>query len=99
MFDNAAILVGSYAAMSAGMSVAVAKMSPWMGPKLRHLFSGASPLAVLLAFRLEGGPSTVLTSMDLFAAGGLVALGVAVSSAVGKIVPTRVAPKSRLESR
>ena len=89
MLDSVPFLIASYAAMSAGMSLAVRKVSPTMGPRLRHLFAGAAPLAVLLAIRLEGGPSTTLYGMDLFGAAGLAVLGVATSSMVGKLVPTR----------
>ncbi len=99
MFDTAAFVMGSYAAMSAGMSGAIARLSPTIGPRLRHLFAGASPLGVLLAIRLEGGPSTTLHGMDLFAAGGLVVLGVVTSSVVGKFVPTQGTEGNKLSSR
>ena len=99
MIDNAAFLIGSYGAMAAGLSVTVAKVSPTIGPKLRHLFSGAAPLAAVLATRLGGADSIVLHGMDLFAAGGLVVLGVATSSAVGKVVPTVGAKDRKLLSR
>ena len=99
MLDSVPFLIASYAAMSAGMSLAVRKVSPTMGPRLRHLFAGAAPLAVLLAIRLEGGPSTTLDGMDLFGAGGLLALGVATSSLVGRYLPTRKAGESQLPSR
>lgn len=99
MLDTAAFLIGSYAAMSAGMSVAVAKFSPSIGPRLRHLFSGASPLAAVLAARLEAGPSTTLHGMDLFAAGGLVILGVVTSNVVGRFMPAGGRDEKRLSSR
>ncbi|NNC52856.1 MAG: hypothetical protein EX258_09725 [Sphingomonadaceae bacterium] len=99
MIDTAAFVIGSYAAMSASMSAFVAKVSPTIGPRLRHLFAGASPLAVLLAVRLEGGPSTTLDSMDLFSAGGLVVLGVVTSSVVGKFIPTANSDRKKLTSR
>lgn len=62
-------------------------------------FAGASPLAVLLAVRQEGGPSTTLDSMDLFSAGGLVVLGVMTSSVIGKFVPTATSDREKLTSR
>ncbi|QZD89783.1 hypothetical protein K3148_13445 [Qipengyuania aurantiaca] len=99
MIESAAFLMGTYAAMSAGMSVAVAKLSPSIGPKLRHIFAGASPLAAVLAVRLEGAPSTTLDSMELFGAGGLVILGVVTSNVVGKFVPVRGKEQERLSSR
>ncbi|WP_157799515.1 hypothetical protein [Qipengyuania seohaensis] len=99
MLDSVPFLIASYAAMSAGMSLAVRKVSPAMGPRLRHLFAGAAPLAVLLAIRLEGGPSTTLDALDLFGAGGLLVLGVATSSVVGKFFPTRGVGDNKLPSR
>ncbi|MBY6128955.1 hypothetical protein KUW15_09525 [Qipengyuania aquimaris] len=96
---DAAFLMGSYAAMSAGMSAMIAKVSPSIGPRMRHLFAGSSPLAVLLAMRLEGGPSTTLDSMDLFSAGGLLILGIITSSAVGKVIPTQGADRKKLSAR
>ena len=98
MLDSVPFLIASYAAMSAGMSLAVRTVSPSMGPRLRHLFAGAAPLAVLLAIRLEGGPSTTLDGMDLFGAGGLLVLGVATSSLVGRLLPTRSAGENQLSS-
>lgn len=88
LIDNAAFLIGAYGAMAAGLSITVAKISPTIGPRLRHLFSGAAPLAVVLATRLTASNSVTLQGMDLFAAGGLVILGVATSNAIGKLVPT-----------
>ena len=99
MLDSVPFLIASYAAMSAGMSLAVRTVSPSMGPRLRHLFAGAAPLAVLLAIRLEGGPSTTLDGLDLFGAGGLLALGVATSSLIGRLLPTRSAGENQLPSR
>lgn len=99
MFDNAIFVIGSYAAMSASMSAFIAKVSPTIGPRLRHLFAGAAPLAILLAVRLEGGPSTTLDGMDLFSAAGLVALGIATSSVVGKFVPSATTENKKLTSR
>jgi hypothetical protein len=98
VLDSVPFLIASYAAMSAGMSLAVGKVSPSMGPRLRHLFAGAAPLAVLLAIRLEGGPSTTLDGMDLFGAGGLLVLGVTTSSLVGRLLPTRSAGENQLSS-
>jgi hypothetical protein len=99
MIDTAAFLIGSYGAMAAGLSVTIAKVSPTIGPRMRHLFSGAAPLAAVLATRLGGADSIVLEGMDLFAAGGLVAVGVVTSSAVGKIVPTAEAKDCKLLPR
>lgn len=99
MFDDAIFVIGAYAAMSASMSAFIAKVSPTIGPRLRHIFAGAAPLAILLAVRLEGGPSTTLEGMDLFSAGGLVALGIATSSVVGKFAPSATAGKKKLTSR
>jgi hypothetical protein len=99
MIDNAIFLAGSYAAMAAGLSVTVAKVSPTIGPRLRHLFSGAAPLAAVLATRLTAADSVTLQGMDLFAAGGLVVLGVATSSVVGKFVPTAAAKDRRISAR
>lgn len=94
MFDHAAILMGVYASMSAGMSVAVAKVSPSIGPRLRHLFAGTAPLALVLAVRMGGADSVTLQGMDLFATGGLAALGMATSSVMGKFVPTQSVAQS-----
>ena len=76
MFDNAIFLAASYAAMSAGLSATVAKVSPTIGPRLRHLFAGTAPIAAVLGMRLTEADSVTLQGMDLFAAGGLVVLGV-----------------------
>mgnify|MGYP001232956929 FL=1 len=99
MIDNAAFLIGTYGAMAAGLSVTIAKVSPTIGPRLRHLFAGAAPLAPVLATRLTAADSVVLQGMDLFAAGGLVILGVVTSSAMGKFVPTVGAKDRKLLSR
>lgn len=99
MIDSAAFLIGAYGAMAAGLSVTVARVSPTIGPKLRHLFSGAAPLAAVLATRLTAADSVVLQGMDLLAAGGLVVLGVTTSSVVGKFVPTAGARERKLTAR
>ncbi|KWV96233.1 hypothetical protein [Erythrobacter sp. AP23] len=99
MIDNAVFLIAAYGAMTAGLSATVAKVSPSIGPKLRHLFSGAAPLAAVLAARLEGADSVTLQGMDLFAAGGLVVFGVLTSSVVGKFVPSQQTGEKRLTSR
>jgi hypothetical protein len=99
MIDNAVFLIAAYGAMAAGLSATVAKVSPSIGPKLRHLFSGAAPLAAVLAARLDGADSVTLQGMDLFAAGGLVVFGVITSSVVGRFVPTQQAGEKRLTSR
>ena len=52
MIDNVVFLAGSYAAMAAGLSAVVAKVSPSIGPRLRHLFAGGAPLAAVLGARL-----------------------------------------------
>lgn len=99
MIDNAAFLIGAYGAMAAGLSLTVAKVSPTIGPRLRHLLSGAGPLAAVLAMRLTEADSVTLQGMDLFAAGGLVVLGVVTSSVVGKFVPTGGAKNPELTAR
>lgn len=88
MLDNAAVLIGAYGAMTVGLSIAVAKISPMIGPRLRHLFAGAAPIAAVLGIRINAADSVTLQSMDLFAAGGLVVFGVVASSVVGRFVPT-----------
>ena len=57
MLDNAAVLIATYAAMTAGITIAVAKLSPAIGPRLRNLFSGSVPLAGVLALRMDGAPT------------------------------------------
>ncbi len=99
MFDNAVFLAGAYAAMATGLSLAVAKFSPSIGPRLRHVFAGAAPLAAVLAVRLGAADSITLQGMDLFAAGGLVILGVATSTAVGKFVSSPAARETKLVAR
>lgn len=89
MIDNAIILAGSYAAMAAGLSVAIAKVSPTIGPRMRHLFAGAAPLAAVFAMKLTETDSVTLYGMDLLAAGGLVVLGVVTSSLAGKFIRGR----------
>ena len=91
MLDNVAVLVGAYGAMTVGLSIAVAKVSPMIGPRLRHLFAGAAPIAVVLGTRITAADSVTLQSMDLFAASGFVVFGVIASSVVGKLVPTNTA--------
>ena len=92
MFDNAIFFAASYAAMSAGLSATVAKVSPTIGPRLRHLFAGTAPIAAVLGMRLTEADSVTLQGMDLFAAGGLVVLGVVTSTLVGKAVPSATIP-------
>ena len=91
MFDNIAVLIGAYGAMTVGLSIAVARISPMIGLRMRHLFAGAAPIAVVLGARITAADSVTLQSMDLFAAGGLVAFGVVASSVVGRFVPTGAA--------
>ena len=90
MIDNVVFLAGSYAAMAAGLSAVVAKVSPSIGPRL---FAGGAPLAAVLGARLTEADSVTLQGMDLLGAGGLVVLGVVTSTMVGKVVPT--APRVR----
>lgn len=99
MFDNAIFLAASYAALAAGMSAVLAKVSPTIGPRLRHVFAGAAPLAALFATRLTGADSVTLHGADLAAAGGLVVLGVVTSSLVGKLVPNAQEKGHELISR
>ena len=96
MFDNAGFLIGAYAVISAGLSISVARLSPSIGPRLRHVFSGVAPLAMVLAVRMDGAESVVLHGMDLFAAGGLAVLGIATSSLTGKFVPTETQARAKL---
>ena len=91
-----AIVIGSYAAMSASMSAVMAKLSPNIGPRLRNLFAGAAPLVVLFARELDGQPSVVVDGSDLLAAGGLLAMGVATSVVTGRIVTAKGANRKRL---
>jgi hypothetical protein len=95
MFDNVAVLIGAYGAMTVGLSIAIAKISPTIGPRMRHLFSGVAPLAVVLGTRTLATESVTLQGMGLFAAGGLVVFGVVASNAVGKFVPIGTAKDSR----
>ena len=60
MFDNAIFLAASFAAMSAGLSATVAKVSPTIGPRLRHLFAGTAPIAAVLGMRLTEADSVTL---------------------------------------
>ena len=86
MLDNTAVLIATYAAMTAGISVAVAKLSPAIGPRLRNLFSGSAPLAGVLSLRMDGADSVTLYGTDLIAASGLLVLGLATSSLVTKLL-------------
>jgi len=88
MLDNVAVLIGAYGAMTVGLSIAVARISPMIGPRLRHLFAGAAPIAVVLGTRITAADSVTLQSMDLFAAGGLVVFGVVASSLIDRFVPS-----------
>ena len=96
MFDHAGFLIGAYAVMSAGLSISVAKLSPCIGPRLRHVFSGLAPLAAVLAVRMDGADSVVLQGMDLFAAAGLAVLGVVTSSVIGKFLPSETQVRKQL---
>ncbi|WP_370030370.1 hypothetical protein [Qipengyuania mesophila] len=98
MIDNAAVLIGAYAAMAAGLSVTVAKVSPTIGPKVRHFFSGTAPLVVVFGMLLGDADTVTLHGMDLLAGAGLAALGVATSSVTGKFLPTS-SDKRKLLSR
>jgi len=99
MFDNAIFFAASYAAMSAGLSATVAKVSPTIGPRLRHLFAGTAPIAAVLGMRLTEADSVTLQGMDLFAGGGLVVLGVVTSTLVGKAVPSARIPPQGVDDR
>ena len=98
MFDTA-MLIGSYAAMSASLSVIMAKVSPNIGPRLRHLFAGGSPLVVLFAMEIADQDSVTLDGSDILASGGLLAMGVATSVAVGRFARTKGRENNRLSSR
>ena len=56
--------------MAAGMSATVTKVSPTIGPRLRHILSGVAPLAVVLGARIVGVNNVTLDGTGLFAAGG-----------------------------
>ena len=86
MLDNATVLIATYAAMTAGITIAVAKLSPAIGPRLRDLFSGSAPLAGVLALRMDGADSVTLYGTDLIAASGLLVLGLATSTLVTKFL-------------
>ena len=86
MLDNAAFLIATYAAMTTGIGVAVAKLSPAIEPRLRNLFSASAPLAGVLALRMDGANSVTLYGTDLIAASGLLVLGLATSSLVTKLL-------------
>ncbi len=62
MIDNVVCLAGSYAAMAAGLSAVVAKVSPSIGPRLRHQLQ-RDPVLTLLRRRaqlVEHRPDDVL---------------------------------------
>ena len=98
MIDSA-MLIASYAAMSASLSVIMAKVSPNIGPRLRHLFAGGSPLVVLFAMEIEDKYSVALDMSDILASGGLLAMGVATSIGVSRFVKSKNNGNSRLSSR
>ena len=88
-FDSAIFIAGAYGAISVGLSAALAKVSPSIGPKLRHAFAGTVPLAALLATRLTEADSVTLYGPDLLAAAGLMTLGVGASVATGRVLGSR----------
>jgi hypothetical protein len=79
MIDDPVLLTGAYAATSASISAIMAKVSPDIGPRVRHLFAGAAPMGVIFADLLEGGDSVTLHGGDLLSAGGLFVAGLASS--------------------
>ncbi|MBX7499966.1 hypothetical protein K3181_00740 [Qipengyuania sp. YG27] len=99
MIDDPVTLSAAYASGSVAISWAMARFSPTIGPRFRHVLAGGGPLAVVFAFLVEGHQSVTLHGMDLLAGGGLVGLGIASSVAVSKIGPARHDKRLRLGRR
>ncbi len=94
MIDNMVFLAGAYAALAAGLGAGVGRVSPSIGPRLRHAFAGISPLAAVLGMKLTEADNVTLHGEDLAAGGGLVVLGIAASVMAAKALPAarRAAP-------
>ncbi|WP_050601102.1 hypothetical protein [Qipengyuania citrea] len=94
MIDNIVFLAGAYAALAAGLGAGVGRVSPSIGPRLRHAFAGIAPLAAVLGMKLTEADSVTLHGVDLAAGGGLVVLGIAASVMAAKALPAagRAAP-------
>ncbi|MEE8229925.1 MAG: hypothetical protein V3R15_00410 [Qipengyuania citrea] len=94
MIDNMVFLAGAYAALAAGLGAGVGRVSPSIGPRLRHAFAGIASLAAVLGMKLTEADSVTLHGVDLAAGGGLVVLGIAASVMAAKALPAarRAAP-------
>ena len=91
---DAVALVASYVAGSAAISLAMARFSPSVGPRLRTLFAGSAPLAVVFATILDGQDSVTLFGPDLLAGGALLGAGLATAYGAGLAIArsgTRIA--------
>ena len=81
---EALALMAAQVAASGGISVGMKRLSPWVAAPVRHLFAGAAPLAFPFAWILGANDSVTLMGPHLAAAGGLLALGIGVSVALGR---------------
>lgn len=85
MLDDPMTIAAAYVAGSAALSTAIAKFSPTIGPRMRHLLAGAAPIVAVFAFLLEGSESVTLHGPDLLAGAGMFVGGLAASISVDRL--------------
>ena len=82
MVLESTLLLGGYAASSGVLSYALSRVSPGIGPRLRHTFAGLAPMAGVFASLLGGKESVTLHGNDLAFAAVLLGTGLATSVAI-----------------
>lgn len=90
-------LIAAYMAGSAGVSAIMAKASPTIGLKIRHIFSGIAPMAVVFASLLDGQESVTLHGDDILFAGGLFCAGLVSSVLTAKALRGRAIRDARAD--
>lgn len=85
MIEDPFFLAAAYSACSASLSVLMAKVSPSIGARLRHVFAASAPMGVLFAFLLDGADSVTMHGEDLLVVGGMFAAGLTSSIVAGKL--------------
>ena len=86
MIDDPFAITAAYAAGAAALSYGIAKLSPGIKRKWRHLFSGVAPLGGVYAGIIVRDDVVVLDGGDLMFSGVLVAAGIAASlAATGRL--------------
>ncbi|WP_284125763.1 hypothetical protein [Parerythrobacter aestuarii] len=93
MIDNLPAVFAAYSGGSAAISYIMAKASPTISTRVRSLFAGFAPLAVIYGEELVREDSVALTGADLLSVGGLVLVGTGIATLVGRQATRKPTPE------